>query len=117
MPTAPLVLHQQRASSDKRNGQEPFCIRLRISGMIGLTFDDGRECAGQVGHQIDEVEFAAFDQRCHGAPIIQHRYRGGQKVLSPIESNQPDCALSRQSDDLARVNVDPSLFCVPVLVE
>lgn len=61
---------------------------------LPVAIDDSGECGGKVGERIDSVEFAGFDERGDGRPVLRTCIVPGEKCILPIEGNRPDGPLN-----------------------
>ena len=67
--------------------------------------DDLFHCVGKVGFRIDDIEFAALDQRCDNAQCSAPR-RPGEECNLPVQCKRPDGALNDVEVDLDRPVVE-----------
>jgi hypothetical protein len=79
-----------------------------------VAVDDGGERGGQIGQWIDSIEFARFDERGDGRPVLGSSVMTCEERVLPIESNRPDGPLDTVVVDLDAPIGQEELQTIPV---
>ena len=85
-----------------------------LDPVLLVAIDDGGERAGQVGQRINTIEFASFNERGNGRPVLCSRVMSCKECVLAIEGYRPDGPLDAVVIDLDAAVGQEELQAIPV---